>query len=93
VENIEAMPKSLSARENLPVMERPAVLVRCGTQRGIRRMRRKSEDYRRYAEECLRLGQTTDNPQTRAILLQMAQVWLRLAEQAENGSDGPPAAD
>jgi hypothetical protein len=58
-------------------------------------MRRRSDDYRRYAEECLRLGQSTDNQQTRATFLQMAQVWLRLAEQAEKSSNGAPpvAAD
>jgi hypothetical protein len=56
-------------------------------------MRKRSEDYRRYAEECLRLGQTTDNQLTRATLLQMAQVWLRLAEQAEVSSDDSAPAD
>jgi hypothetical protein len=54
-------------------------------------MRRRSEDYRRYAEECLRLAQTTDNETTRATLLQMAQVWLRLAEQTEKASRGSAA--
>jgi hypothetical protein len=56
-------------------------------------MRRTPKDYRRFAEECLRLGQKTENQQTRAVLLQMAQVWLRLAEQNErngNGSDEAP---
>jgi hypothetical protein len=56
-------------------------------------MRRTPKDYRRFAEECLKLGQTTENQQTRAVLLQMAQVWLRLAEQNErngNGSDEAP---
>lgn len=70
------------------------MLLRCSRSiRGIRCMRRRSEDYRRYAEECLRLGQTTDNQQTRATLLQMAQVWLRLAEQAEKTSEGSTAAE
>jgi hypothetical protein len=50
---------------------------------GVPSVRRTPEDYRRFAEECLRLGQTTDSQQTRAVLLQMAQVWLRLAEQNE----------
>jgi hypothetical protein len=53
-------------------------------------MRRKSEDYRRYAEECLTLGSATDSQHTRALFVQMAQVWLRLAEQDEkrvNGAD------
>jgi hypothetical protein len=55
---------------------------------GVRSMRRTPEDYRRFAEECLRLSQTTDNQQTRAVLLQMAQVWLRLAEQNERNGNG-----
>jgi hypothetical protein len=55
---------------------------------GVRSMRRTPEDYRRFAAECLRLGRTTDDQQTRAVLLQMAQVWLRLAEQNERNSKG-----
>jgi hypothetical protein len=51
-------------------------------------MGRTSEDYRRFAEECLKLGHTTDNQQTRAIFLQMAQAWLRLAERSENPNNG-----
>jgi hypothetical protein len=51
-------------------------------------MRRKSEDYRRYAEECLTLGSATDNQHTRALFVQMAQVWLRLAEQDEKRVNG-----
>jgi len=30
------------------------------------------------------MAQTTDEEQTRALLLHMAQVWLRLAEVREN---------
>jgi hypothetical protein len=56
-------------------------------------MRSRSESYRRYAEECLRLGQTTDNQQARVTFLQMAQVWLRLAEEVEKNSDGSAQAD
>jgi hypothetical protein len=46
-------------------------------------MGRTAEDYRQFAQECLKLGTATDNQQTRAIFLQMAQAWLRLAEQSE----------
>jgi hypothetical protein len=42
------------------------------------------QDYRRFAEECLKLAQASDDPQTRASFLQMAQVWFRLAEQARD---------
>jgi hypothetical protein len=43
----------------------------------------KSEEYRRFAEECMKLADTTKDEKTRATFLQMAQVWLRLAEQSQ----------
>ena len=39
----------------------------------------RSEEYRRFAAECLEMAGAFDNPQARAVLLQMAQVWFRLA--------------
>jgi hypothetical protein len=39
--------------------------------------------YRRYAAECLQMAGTINDPQSRAILLQMAQVWLRLADEKD----------
>lgn len=41
------------------------------------------QDYRKFADECLLLAKQTNNGQHRTILKQMAQVWLRLAEEAE----------
>jgi hypothetical protein len=41
----------------------------------------RSEEYRRFAQECLEMARTTEDHQTRAVLLQMAQVWFRLAEE------------
>jgi hypothetical protein len=40
------------------------------------------DDYRRFAEACLELARQQASPQERAILLQMAYIWSRLAEQA-----------
>jgi hypothetical protein len=37
--------------------------------------------YRRYAKECLELASTMNDPQARAILMKMAQVWSRLADE------------
>jgi hypothetical protein len=48
----------------------------------------KSEGYRRFAQECLKMAGTTQDPLTRATFLQMAQVWFRLAQ--ENASDTRP---
>jgi hypothetical protein len=41
------------------------------------------DEYRRYAAECLEMASTVHDPKARAALLQMAQVWLRLASQRE----------
>jgi hypothetical protein len=40
-------------------------------------------EYRKYAEECRRLAGKADAQQHRAILEEMAEVWSRLAAQAE----------
>jgi hypothetical protein len=41
----------------------------------------RSDDYRRYAKECLDMASTVQEAKARASLLQMAQVWLRLAQE------------
>jgi hypothetical protein len=41
------------------------------------------DEYRRYAAECLEMASVIHDPTARATLLQMAQVWLRLAGQGE----------
>ena len=40
----------------------------------------KSEQYRRFAQECLLLARNAEDERARASLLHMAQVWFRLAE-------------
>jgi hypothetical protein len=49
--------------------------------------------YRRYASECLQMASAMNDPQSRAMLLQMAQVWRRLADEKDltrNGAEGQP---
>ena len=41
----------------------------------------RSEQYRRFAQECLVLVRNTEDERARASLLHMAQVWFRLAEE------------
>jgi hypothetical protein len=43
-----------------------------------------ADQYKRRAAECVRMAERTDNPDDKALLLQMAQTWLRLAEKAED---------
>jgi hypothetical protein len=43
-----------------------------------------SKRCRHYASECLRLAQLAPNSQKKDLLLQMAETWRRLAEQAES---------
>jgi hypothetical protein len=42
-------------------------------------------DYRRNAEECLRLADRV-SPKTRAVLIMMAECWLRLAQYGEDSA-------
>ena len=47
----------------------------------------KSEQYRRFAQECLFLARSAQDERARASLLHMAQVWSRLAEERVNETD------
>jgi hypothetical protein len=40
------------------------------------------DEYRRNAAECLRLAETFSDPTNRAVLMEMAHAWERLAERA-----------
>jgi len=44
-----------------------------------------ADQYKRRAAECVRMAERTDNAEDKALLLQMAQTWMRLAEKAEDG--------
>jgi hypothetical protein len=44
-----------------------------------------ADRYRRYAAECARVAQESPNAADKALLLEMAEMWRRLAE----GSSGP----
>jgi hypothetical protein len=49
--------------------------------------------YRRYAAECLSMSQQHENVDEKALLIDMARMWQRLAEFAEeNHTDEPPPA-
>ncbi len=50
---------------------------------------RRSEEYLRYAAECLELASVLRVPRARAALHHMAQVWLRLAQEVEARSPSP----
>jgi len=40
-------------------------------------------EYRQSAAECLRLARETDQSATKALYLQMAQAWIKLADDIE----------
>jgi hypothetical protein len=46
-----------------------------------------SEDYRRFAAVCLEFAGAIEDQQTRAVFIQMAQVWFRLAIEHEKAED------
>jgi len=43
----------------------------------------RSAEYRRFAVRCLEIARATGDEQTKAVMLQMAQVWSRLADETE----------
>jgi len=45
--------------------------------------RARAEEYRRRAQECLDLARQISLERDRAVILDIAQSWLRLAEQQE----------
>ena len=42
-----------------------------------------AETYRQHAGDCVRLAQSVSGPEDRTLLMEMAAMWLRLAERAE----------
>ena len=46
--------------------------------------------YRAYAHECLHFASGMETPSCKAVLLQMANAWLRLAQQAEKNAGHQP---
>jgi hypothetical protein len=74
----------------------------CGMMRNMPDLPNESASarYRRLAQECLEVARTFPDGERRTVLLQMAQVWLRLAqEQSGNetldlgeGVSAPPTA-
>jgi hypothetical protein len=49
-------------------------------------MNNKADEYRRNAADCLRMAERTADLAARATLLDMAQSWRVLAEQADRNS-------
>jgi len=43
----------------------------------------KSERYRRLAQECLEAARTVQSEQLRLALIEMAQVWMRVADEKQ----------
>jgi hypothetical protein len=43
----------------------------------------RSDEYRRFAAECLKMAQTAEEEKNRATFLQMARMWFALAEREE----------
>ena len=43
----------------------------------------RSGQYRQFAARCLEIARASDSEQTKAVMLQMAQVWSRLADEIE----------
>jgi hypothetical protein len=47
----------------------------------------RSDDYCRFATDCLKMARTAEDEQNRAIFLQMARVWFTLVQKDETNAD------
>lgn len=52
----------------------------------------RAEEYRWFAARCVEIARITTDDQTKAAMLQMAQVWSRLADEPNGTSEDAPAA-
>jgi hypothetical protein len=43
----------------------------------------RSDDYRRFAAECMKIASVAEDERQRAIFIQMARAWLALAQRGE----------
>jgi hypothetical protein len=41
----------------------------------------RGKEYRSFAARCVEIARMTADPQTKAVMLQMAQIWSRLADE------------
>jgi hypothetical protein len=53
----------------------------------------RSEEYRRFAQECLLLARDAEDERARASLRHMAHVWFRLAEERVSEVDEIQSAE
>jgi hypothetical protein len=51
----------------------------------------KAWEYRRIAWDCLKLSEAVSNLQTGAAMRNVAQIWVRLAENAEHNDEDWPS--
>jgi hypothetical protein len=66
----------------------PSPLVHHNSYGRIKRPVSNYEQYRRYALDCLGLANKTNDLSTRTLLVDMAQAWVKLAEQAAKNAEG-----
>jgi hypothetical protein len=50
-------------------------------------------EFRRMAEECLKLARQADSPDQKLLLLDMAQAWLTLATNTEKLTGARPSLE
>ena len=53
----------------------------------------RSNQYRLFAARCLELAQNSSDARTKAIMVQMAQVWSRLADEINSRPEASGASN
>jgi hypothetical protein len=69
------------SREPRVIFPRCKMSVR---NRGLFPVVNRSDEYRRFAAECLKIAQAAEDEKQRALFLQMARAWLALAQKDDD---------
>jgi hypothetical protein len=65
----------------------PLAAFLCIARTGLRIVASRADEYRRQAQQCLKMAGTFRDREARATLTHMAQVWLRLADKYEDANE------
>jgi len=71
--------------ENWNALRRQAFFSAVGGETGLS----KSEQYRRFARECLEMAEEATDRRVRALMIHMAQAWVGLAQRHEAPAEQP----
>jgi hypothetical protein len=79
--------KIFGSVQNQGTEEDLSALQNVGQRSGAGFPMSRSDGYRRFAAECMKIAHAAEDERQRAIFVQMATAWLSLAQRVETNAD------